>query len=175
MENKFNTKKMIVNAILIAIGAVLHVASPTFGVAQPDFALAMLFIIILINRDYKSALFSGIIIGIFTAITTKTVGGQLPNIIDKVVTANIAYLMLIPLRDRFNKNIQAIMLLIVGTFVSGTVFLTSMIAIVGIPFSALPTGLLSVVLPTACINVVLGVIIFNVVNQAIKQVHLNLK
>ena len=45
MENKFNTKKMIVNAILIAIGAVLHVASPTFGVAQPDFALAMLFII----------------------------------------------------------------------------------------------------------------------------------
>ena len=83
--------------------------------------------------------------------------------------------MLIPLRDRFNKNIQAITLLIVGTFVSGTVFLTSMIAIVGIPFSALPAGLLSVVLPTACINVVLGVIIFNVVNQAIKQVHLNLK
>ena len=173
MEKKFNTKKMIINPILIAVGVVLHVVSPTFGVAQPDFALAMLFIIILINKDYKSALFSGVIIGIFTAITTKTVGGQLPNIIDKVVTASIAYLMLIPLRDRVNKNIQAIILFIVGTFISGTVFLTSMIAIVGIPFSALPTGLLSVVLPTACINVVLGIIIFNVVNQAIKQVHLN--
>lgn len=174
MENKFNTKKMIVNAILIAIGAVLHVASPSFGVAQPDFALAMLFIVILINRDYKSALFSGIIIGVFTAMTTKTVGGQLPNIIDKVITANVAYLLLLPLRDRVNKNIQAIILLIVGTFVSGSVFLISMIVIVGIPFSSLPAGLLSVVLPTACINVILGIIIFNVVNQAIKQVHLNI-
>ena len=96
MEKSFNTKKMIVNAILIAIGAVLHTISPTFGVAQPDFALAMMFIIILINKDYKTALFSGIIVGIFTALTTKTVGGQAPNIIDKVITANVAYLILLP-------------------------------------------------------------------------------
>ena len=71
----------------------LHTISPTFGVAQPDFALAMMFIIILINKDYKTALFSGIIVGIFTALTTKTVGGQAPNIIDKVITANVAYLI----------------------------------------------------------------------------------
>ena len=174
MEKSFNTKKMIVNAILIAIGAVLHTISPTFGVAQPDFALAMLFIIILINTDYKTALFSGIIIGIFTAITTKTVGGQAPNIIDKVITANVAYLMLLPLRDKVSKNIQAALLLVVGTFVSGTVFLTSMMIFTGMPMKAIPAGLLSVVLPTACINVIIGIIIFNIVNQAIKQVHLNM-
>ena len=170
MEKSFNTKKMIVNAILIAIGAVLHTISPTFGVAQPDFALAMMFIIILINKDYKTALFSGIIVGIFTALTTKTVGGQAPNIIDKVITANVAYLILLPLRDRVNKNIQAAILLIAGTFVSGIVFLTAMMFFGGIPLKAIPAGLLT----TACINVIIGIIIFNIVNQAIKQVHLNM-
>ncbi len=174
MEKSFNTKKMIVNAILIAIGVVLHTISPTFGVAQPDFALAMMFIIILINKDYKTALFSGIIVGIFTALTTKTVGGQVPNIIDKLITANVAYLLLLPLRDRVNKNIQAAILLIVGTFVSGIVFLTSMMFFAGMSMEAIPAGLLAVVLPTACVNVVIGIIIFNIVNQAIKQVHLNM-
>ncbi|MCI7443227.1 MAG: tryptophan transporter, partial [Clostridium sp.] len=123
---------------------------------------------------YKTALFSGIIIGIFTAITTKTVGGQAPNIIDKVITANVAYLMLLPLRNKVNKNIQAALLLVVGTFVSGTVFLTSMMIFVGMPMKAIPTGLLTVVLPTALVNVIIGIIIFNIVNQAIKQVHLNM-
>ena len=32
----------------------------------------------LINRDYKTTIFAGIIIGIFTALTTKSPGGQLP-------------------------------------------------------------------------------------------------
>ena len=39
---------------------------------------------------------------------------------------------------------------------------------------AIPTGLLTVVLPTALVNVIIGIIIFNIVNQAIKQVHLNM-
>ena len=34
--------------------------------------------------------------------------------------------------------------------------------------------LLTVVLPTALVNVIIGIIIFNIVNQAIKQVHLNM-
>jgi len=134
----------------------------------------LMFIIILINKDYKTALFSGIIVGIFTALTTKTVGGQVPNIIDKLITANVAYLLLLPLRDRVNKNIQAAILLIVGTFVSGIVFLTSMMFFAGMSMEAIPAGLLAVVLPTACVNVVIGIIIFNIVNQAIKQVHLNM-
>ena len=79
-----NTKKMIIDAILIAIGVVLHVLAPSIGLPmQPDFALAMLFIIMLLNKDYKTTLFTGIILGIFTALTTKSPGGQLPNIIDK--------------------------------------------------------------------------------------------
>ena len=81
-----NTRKMITNAILIAIGAILHQVTPLLGVPmQPDFALVMLFIIMIYNNDYKTTLICGLIIGIFTALTTKTPGGQIPNILDKFI------------------------------------------------------------------------------------------
>ena len=60
------TKKMILNAILIAIGVILHIAAPSIGLpAQPDFAVAMLFIIMVLNKDYKTTIIAGIIMGIF--------------------------------------------------------------------------------------------------------------
>ena len=56
MNTGLNTKRMTTNAILIAIGAILHQitpAIPLFGISmQPDLSLAMLFIIILYNKDY---------------------------------------------------------------------------------------------------------------------------
>ncbi|MGG7176649.1 tryptophan transporter [Clostridium paraputrificum] len=165
------TKKMIINAILIAIGVILHVVTPAIGLpAQPDFALAMLFVIMILNKDYKTTLFSGIIIGIFTALTTKTVGGQLPNIIDKLVTCNVMYLVLMPLREKVNKNVQAIVLLLFGTGLSGLTFLTSLAVIIGIKGSII-APILAVVIPTAIINVIIGLIIFKVVERAIKQTN----
>lgn len=116
-----NTKKMATNAILIAIGAILHQVTPPFGM-QADFSLAMLFIIIVFNKDYKTTLLCGIIMGVFAALTTKTPGGQLPNIIDKFITCNVMYLILMPLRNKVNKLVQVSILLPLGTLVSGTVF-----------------------------------------------------
>ena len=46
MKRNLNTKKMVINALLLAIGAILHQITPALGLPmQPDFALAMLFII----------------------------------------------------------------------------------------------------------------------------------
>lgn len=165
------TKKMTINAILIAIGVILHVVTPSIGLpAQPDFALAMLFIIMLLNKDYKTTLFSGIIIGIFTALTTKTVGGQLPNIIDKLVTCNVMFLILAPLRERVGKNFQAVILLLFGTALSGITFLTSLAIISGIEGTIL-LPIVAIVIPTSIINLVIGVIIYNVVERVIKQLR----
>ena len=57
---------MVINALLLAIGAILHQITPALGLPmQPDFALAMLFIIMIINNnDYKITLISAIITGI---------------------------------------------------------------------------------------------------------------
>lgn len=170
-----NVKKMVVNAILIAIGVILHTVVPSFGPAQPDFALAMLFIIMLLNRDYKTTLLSGIIMGIFTALTTKTAGGQLPNIIDKLVTCNIMYLVLLPLRDRLNKNVQAVIILALGTLISGTTFLTSLMLIAGMDKSAILPAIATVVIPTALINIVVGLVIYNISEKAIKITKIEMK
>ncbi|MBD7912760.1 MULTISPECIES: tryptophan transporter [Clostridium] len=164
-----NTKKMIINAILIAIGVILHISAPSIGLpAQPDFAVAMLFIIMILNKDYKTTLFAGIIIGIFTAMTTKTPGGQLPNILDKLITCNVMYFVLLPLRDKINKNIQAAVVLLFGTMLSGLTFLLSLATIYGIEGSIL-VPIVAVVVPTSLVNLVVGVIIYKIVERAIKQ------
>lgn len=162
-----NTRKMITNAILIAIGAILHQITPMLGVPmQPDFALVMLFIIMIYNNDYKTTVICGLIMGIFTALTTKTPGGQLPNILDKFITCNIMYLILIPVRAKINKFVQMMVLLPVGTLTSGIAFLTCLMTIVGLPggqsFEAL---FIAVVLPAVVINVIMGVILFKIVDK----------
>ena len=93
---KSNSKKIALNSLLLAIGLLLHQLTPVIGLPiQPDITLIMLFEIMIINReDYKTSLICGIVTGIFTALTTKFPGGQLPNIIDKVITTNIIYLVI---------------------------------------------------------------------------------
>ncbi|MGL5560450.1 MAG: tryptophan transporter, partial [Paraclostridium dentum] len=90
---KTNTRKLVLNSLLLAIGLLLHQITPTIGLPiQPDMTLIMLFTIIILNKDdYKTSLVCGVITGIFTALTTKFPGGQLPNILDKVITTNIIY------------------------------------------------------------------------------------
>ena len=165
------TKKMIINAILIALGVILHVRAPSIGLpAQPDFALAMLFIIMLLNKDYKTTLFSGIILGIFTALTTKTPGGQLPNILDKFITCNVMYFVLNLLREKVSKNTQAIILMGFGTVLSGIVFLSSLALISGIEGSIF-VPIVAIVLPTAAINLIFGLVIYRIVERVLKQIN----
>lgn len=123
MNKNMNVKKMILNAILIAIGALLHQITPALGLPmQPDFAISMLFIIILINKDYNTTLISSIIMGIITALTTKFPGGQLPNIIDKLITAHVIYFMFKIMGNKVSDNIKIISALSFGTIVSGLTF-----------------------------------------------------
>ncbi|MBN1041116.1 tryptophan transporter [Clostridium botulinum] len=164
-----NTKRMITNAILIAIGVILHQLTPALGLPmQPDFALAMLFIIIVYNKEYKTTIICGLIVGIFTALTSKTPGGQLPNLADKFITCNIMYLMLMPLRKRVGMNIQIMMLLSVGTLVSGTIFLTVLMLTAGLPGGA-SFGILfmAVVLPTTVLNAFAGYVVYKIVARTV--------
>jgi hypothetical protein len=160
-----NTKRMAANAILIALGAILHQITPPFGM-QADFSLAMLFIIIVFNKDYKTTLTCGIIVGVFAALTTKTPGGQIPNVIDKFITCNIAYLLLLPLRNKVSKIKQMALILPIGTFISGAVFLTALMTIAGLPGGMSFKGLfIAIVIPTMVANTILGIIIFKIVEK----------
>lgn len=180
MKRNLNTKKMVINALLLAIGAILHQITPALGLPmQPDFALAMLFIIMIINNnDYKTSLISAIITGLFTALSTKFPGGQLPNIIDKIVTANAMYIVLlalnrllqyIKLNKRMEKNLLVLLSFPIGTLISGTTFLVSAQYISGLPakFSIL---FITVVIPALIINTIGGFILYHAINVSLKRV-----
>lgn len=179
MKTNINIKKMIINALLLAIGAILHQITPALGLPmQPDFALAMLFIIMIINNnDYKTSLIAAIITGIFTALTTKFPGGQLPNIIDKIVTVNLMYIILLSLNKIIKyiniNNIKEKLLVIIsfplGTLISGTTFLLSAQYIVGLPadFSIL---FVTVVIPALFINTIGGFILYEAISISLKRV-----
>lgn len=180
MKTNMNTKKMVINALLLAIGAILHQITPALGLPmQPDFALAMLFIIMIINNnDYKTSLISAIITGVFTALTTKFPGGQLPNIIDKLITVNLIYIILltvnktlkyININNDIKQNLLVIISFLLGTLISGTTFLVSAQYIVGLPakFSIL---FVTTVIPALLINTIGGFIIYQAINISLKRI-----
>ena len=168
MKNKINTRKLTTNGILIALGVILHQITPPFLGMQADFSLAIMFIIIVMNRDYKTTFVVGIVMGIFAALTTKTVGGQLPSIIDKFLSANLIFLMLIPIRSKLKDTYQVIISLFLGTIASGTILLASLSYLSGLPM-AFSVLMLTVVIPTTAINCVLGTVLYKIVNTSMNK------
>ncbi len=164
-----NLKKMIINSILLAVGAVLHQIVPPilFGM-KPDISLAMLFIILIFNKDYKTCVCSGVIAGILAAATSTFPGGQFANVIDKFITINVMFVLIKPFRDRISNQINIILATAVGTIVSGTTFLTVVLFTVGLGASFIAL-FLSVVLPAAVVNTVVGAVLFNIINVAVKR------
>lgn len=169
MNTNINTKRITTNAILIAIGAILHQitpAIPLFGISmQPDLSLAMLFIIMIYNKDYKTNLICGIAVGVFAAMTTKMPMGQIPNVVDKFITTNIMFAFVTMIRNRLDVNKLMMIILPIGTTISGTLFITVAIIIGGIQAAAFMELFVSVVLTAAVINTILGFALFKIVER----------
>lgn len=182
MRTNTNTKRLVLNAILLAMGLVLHQVTPPIFTIKPDTTLIMLFTLMVINRDdYKTCLIGGIIAGIFAGMTSAFPGGQIPNVIDKFITTNIMFLVMtlsykIPFIKSLGEKVKDLIvtgiMMIIGTFVSGTVFLTAAQIIVGLPgnFTML---FMSVVVPAVAINLIVGVLIYKIVNVTVQKAILN--
>lgn len=163
-NSNFTTRNLVLSAVLLGIGFVLHAITPPlfFGI-KPDFMLACMFIAIIINPDLKNTVVTGFVAGIIAAMTTGFPGGQIPSIIDKVSSAIFIYLMIRIFSSIFvdekGKHIFTALLSLLGTIVSGVIFLGSALLMFGLPapFSAL---FITVVIPTAIANTFVSVIIY---------------
>lgn len=166
-----NIKKMVVNSLLLSIGALLHQITPPLVLGmKPDFSLVMLFIVLFYNKDFKSCITAGFAIGIFSALTTGFPAGQVPNIIDKLVTTTVIYFCIKILTKRVVDQILMIIVISVGTFISGIVFLSSAAILSGIQDNFIE--LLSlIVIPAVIINTIIGMILYNSVKLSIKRSH----
>ena len=164
MNNNDNTKQLVTNALLLAVGFLLHYVTPAIGLPmQIDFSLITLILVINLSKNhFSTCIASGIVTGIFAGLTSKFPMGLMPNILDKIVTTVVVY-SLIKLLDKtaLSSKIKAIAVNAVGTLVSGVVFLGSALILVGLPASF---GLLfvTVVLPAIVVNTVLGFLVSNI-------------
>ena len=155
------TKQLVTNSLLLAVGFLLHYVTPAIGLPmQIDFSLITLILVINLNKNsFGSCIASGLATGIFSGPTTKFPLGFIPNILDKITTAIVVYL-LIRLLDKtaLSSKIKSVITNAVGTLVSGTVFLVSALLLVGLPapFSLL---FVTVVIPATIVNTIAGFII----------------
>lgn len=161
-------KSFVLSSLFLAIGFLLHQITPPllFGM-KPDFLLIMMFISIFLVEDHKLAMIVGIVSGILTAATTTFPGGQIPNLIDKIITCQIVYMLFKILKNRVNNNTTIILVSFIGTFISGLVFLYSALIIVGLPVSFM-TLVATVVLPATLLNSVVSFFLFRLVNNALR-------
>ncbi len=163
-----NLKKLITSSLFLAIGAILHqITPPIFLGMKPDFLLAMMFITIFVFDDYKLSLLVGAAAGVFTAATTSFPGGQIANIIDKIVTANCIYFLYKVFKNSLNVNINVALISFIGTVISGAIFLGCAGIIAGLPgpFFAL---MISVVIPAAAVNTVTTLVFYRIVHTAMR-------
>lgn len=163
-------RKLIISSLLLAIGLVLHqIVPPIFFNMKPDFLLSMMFIAIALCDDYKITIVIGLAAGVLTALTTGFPMGQLPNIIDKIITSNIVYFLFKALKDKVNHQLKMGIISVLGTFISGTIFLGSAAILFTLPgpFLALMLG---VVLPATAFNLVAVSILYNSAQIALKRI-----
>lgn len=166
-----NLKKLTMNSLLLAIGYVLHqIVPPIFFGMKTDFMLAMMFIAILTldDNDNKSVFAISIAAGIITAATSTFPGGQIANIVDKLITGQVIFIMnRIFVKRNLNSHIKLIVISIVGTLVSGCIFLGTALLVAGLP-APLFALILTVVLPATIVNCFATVVLYKIVNTAIR-------
>ncbi|MEG2338534.1 MAG: tryptophan transporter [Clostridium sp.] len=187
-----NTKNITLSGVLFAVGLILHQLVPAFGGIKFDFQLSMLFIVILLNNSFKGAIAAGVVSGIITALTTTFPGGQIPNFIDKVITSVIIYALIVMLSNLFNKikeatenkpgkisifinnssNIYVLVgiVALIGTVISGTIFLTSALYIVGLPSGmSVGLGFIVVVIPSTIGNLIITPVLYKLVKRVCRN------
>ena len=167
------TNKLIITSLLLAIGLILHQITPgIFLGMKPDLLLVFMILSLTLTKDFKLTIITGIVAGILGALTTTFPGGQLPNIIDKVITSIVVYGLYKNLNPNSPLKLGCIYFL--GTIISGSIFLGSALILFGLPAPFLIL-FVSIVIPTSVINSFIGFSLHKLIitNPAIKSLFIN--
>jgi hypothetical protein len=166
-----NTKTLVALSLMVGIGAVLHTVVPGVILGmKPDLGLTMMFLAIMLFPEKKNVLLVGIVSGLISALTTGFPGGQIPNIIDKPITAFLFFFLLLAVKKINKPLVKAGVLTAIGTIISGVIFLSSALVLVGLPGGESFTFfLVTAILPATALNTVLMVIIYPIVTSIAKR------
>src|SRR5690554_3647684 len=140
-----NTRVLVILSLLVGIGAVLHlVAPPIFGVT-PDLLLAMMFLGILLFPKFQYVLLLSVVTGLIAALTTMFPGGEIASMVEKPVAAFVFFGLFLLIRNGVDIKFSAPILTAIGTIISGMVFLSIPLFMMGVDVGNGFIGLLGVV------------------------------
>lgn len=169
------TNKIIITSLFLTIGLILHQITPgIFLGIKPDFLLVFMILSIILTKDFKITLITGIVAGVLCALTTSFPGGQLPNIIDKIITSVVVYFIYKGLNSNSNSPLKLTGIYFLGTILSGSIFLGSALVLFGLPVPFIIL-FVSVVLPTSVLNSFMGFSLHKLIiaNPAISNKFIN--
>lgn len=162
------TKNLVLSSVLLGIGTLLHFITPPifFGI-KPDFLLVMTFICIFVSKDLRSTLIISLAAGFIAALTTNFPMGQLPNMLDKLITGFIVYYIY----KFMNFDMTAFKIALISalaTFISGIIFLFTGLLIIN-QMDMFVTSL-PVVLITMPVNAIIASIIYKALLVSMRKV-----
>lgn len=168
-----NTKNLVLMALLVGVGAALYLIIPGYGEGmKPDFMLTMMFIGIILFPTFKETLLLAITTGVLSGLFSTFPGGFFPNIIDKVITGIVFFVIVMAVRSLIQKIAVGTVLVGLCTILSGTIFLSMASVLVGLPggsaFSAL---FVAVVLPGVVLNAIAFIIIYPIITNLLKRAN----
>ncbi|QAS51694.1 tryptophan transporter [Halobacillus litoralis] len=168
-----NIRVLVMLSLLVGIGAVLHtVAPPFFFGMRPDMMLAMMFLGITLFPKAPYVLLLSLATGFIAALTTTVPGGQLANIIDKPLTA-FAFFGLVLLTKKLSRyKFTQPVLAAIGTMISGSIFLSVVLYIIGLMEASFGVMFATVVLPAAAFNFIFVAIMYPIASKILQRTSL---
>lgn len=165
---KMNVKKMTYAALLIALGYILHQmvpGVPFLGGMKMDFLLVMMFLSLLLMDTYKEVLAVSLVCGIITAMTTTFPGGQVANLVDKVITGTLLFSLHKNFAHLMKPKNEILIGTLFGTLISGFIFLSVGLFVSGAPISFISLYV-GIVLPTSLLNTGAAVLLYKALSMS---------
>ncbi len=149
-----NTRQIAIVAVLIAIGAVLRIVSPSIAGITPNWVIAMYCLaIILVRPNIFAALGIGFAAGAISMVTSKSPVPYL-NLISEPVGAVVAlmFLLLIPKLSIKGYSLKPFIIAFMATIASGITYLGLNMAVLSLPAEVVRVAFMTVVIPVAIFN-----------------------
>lgn len=157
------TKNLVLMALLVGIGTALYLVMPPVpigGGIKPDLMLTMMFVGIILFPTVRDTFILSVVTGVLSGLFSSIPGSLIPNIIDKFATGFIFFVVVL-LVNKFAKNVVAYGILIgLGTLLSGTVFLSMLLLLVGEMPAAFGIMFVTGVIPATIANIIAFAIIY---------------
>ncbi|MDT8903095.1 tryptophan transporter [Anaeroselena agilis] len=157
-----NTRGIAVTALLLAIGVILRLVSPSIAGITPNWLIAMYCLAILVVRPgFKQAAGIGLVAGVVCMVTSKAIFPY-ANLISEPVGA-VACALVAGLTGRLKVlglTLQPAVSTFIGTLASGFVFITVTKIVMSIPMQVYVYGMMPVVLTVGAVNCVVAQVLY---------------